>query len=206
MVSSETRTQIAASLRRQPRLYDRQLARHFGVARGTVALIRSEEGLVTMPRGRPRTPSLELIADSLQREPLQSDRQLARRFRVARETVARIRQELGLQRSGYVYDVCTRDGEDGERLGTIELQIHARFPVRSERTRVRGDGVCPRKSEEAGHIITSVFPAEVRERGLDGLADALEQLADKALRDRPLRADWQRIPPRVLTPPRQSSS
>jgi hypothetical protein len=185
MVSSEIRQQIAASLRRQPRPSDREVARDHGVARGTVALIRSEEGLDPMPRGRPRTPSLELIADSLQREPLQSDRLLARRFRVARETVARIRQEEGLQRSGYVYDVCTRDGEDGERLGTVELQVHARFPV-------RGDKVYRREWEEAHHIITMEFPTEVRGAGLGGLADALEQLASKALRDRPLRADWQR--------------
>jgi len=84
-----------------------------------------------------------------------------------------------------VYDVCTRDGEDGERLGTVELQVHARFPV-------RGDKVYRREWEEAHHIITMEFPTEVRGAGLGGLADALEQLASKALRDRPLRADWQR--------------
>jgi hypothetical protein len=83
-----------------------------------------------------------------------------------------------------------------ERLGTVELQVRASFPVRSDRTRVRGDKVYRRESEDAVHIITMEFPAEVREGGdYEGLRRALQDLAGKTYHDEGLRADWVRTPP-----------
>jgi hypothetical protein len=83
-----------------------------------------------------------------------------------------------------------------ERLGTVQLQVRASFPVRSERTRVRGDKVYLRESEDAVHLITMDFPAEVREaEDFEGLRRSLQDLAGKTYHDEELRADWLRTPP-----------
>jgi hypothetical protein len=94
-----------------------------------------------------------------------------------------------------IRDIELRDLEDAERFDPVWIEIRVEFPVPSRQTRKLGDNDYLRESEGAVYITQAGFPAEVRERGPEGLRAALSKAAGKAFHDVGLLADWQRIPP-----------